>query len=83
MSTQRPQIADFAQALLEADLVARKRGDRFGLCDQLSERGDPYPSQWLADLLDEARKISATSPDLETRTAASRWSTAHQWPTKA
>lgn len=38
-------------ALRDCDAVARARGDKYGLCDQIDNGGSPYPSQWLADLL--------------------------------
>lgn len=39
------------QALADCDAVARKRGDRFGLCDQFDSTGKPYPTQRLANLM--------------------------------
>jgi len=48
-----------ARALLECDAVARARGDKYGLCDCIDNGGSPYPSQWLADLLAQAKDAEA------------------------
>lgn len=75
------EARQFAQALLNADAVARARGDRFGLCDCVDNAGNPYPSQWLTDLLHLAVSSYELTPDVETgRTIAKAWSVAHQWP---
>lgn len=37
--------------LRECDAVARKRGDKYGLCDAIDNTGQPYQSQSLADYL--------------------------------
>lgn len=46
-------------ALHDCDVVARQRGDKYGLCDQIDNGGSPYPSQWLADLLAQAKDAEA------------------------
>lgn len=38
-------------ALHDCDVIARARGDKYGLCDQIDNSGSPYQSQWLADLM--------------------------------
>ena len=73
------EAQQFAQALLNADHVARARGDRFGLCDCVDNAGNPYPSQWLADLLEFARTEYKLEPEKGTQ-IASQWATANQWP---
>ena len=43
------QRAEKAEALLrECDAVARKRGDKYGLCDAIDNDGQPYQSAHLA-----------------------------------
>lgn len=69
----------FAQALLNADTLARARGERFGLCDCADNEGNPYPSQWLADLLAYARETLNLKPENEQRVVHPRWSTKKQW----
>lgn len=49
-------ISNLEQVILEADKVARKRGDKYGLCDSIDNFGNPYPSQWAADIIREIRK---------------------------
>lgn len=41
--------------ILDAHEVALKRGDRWGLCDAIDNKGHPYPSQWGGDILRRAR----------------------------
>ena len=50
-----PGFESLLQLLVDADAVARVRGDRYGLCDQLDNDGQPYPSAALADWIDVAR----------------------------
>jgi hypothetical protein len=45
------RIEQLESALLSVNAVAIERGDKFGACDQIDNTGQPYPSQWLADLL--------------------------------
>jgi hypothetical protein len=66
-----------AQALLNADTVARMRGDQFGLCDCIDNAGNPYPSQWLANLLTHARALGLVGEGV--KIVKMRWSTAGQW----
>lgn len=49
-------ISKLEELILHADSVARKRGDKFGLCDSFTERAGPYPSQWGADIIREIRE---------------------------
>ena len=68
------------RALLNADKVARLRGDKFGLCDCIDNVGHPYPSQHLADLLLAARSLGWEPKErLGKITIAEKWSTAKQW----
>lgn len=41
--------------LLDVHEVALKRGDKWGLCDDIDNSGKPYPSQWGRDILRQAR----------------------------
>ena len=54
----RTQNAALRAALRSVNAVAIERGDKFGACDQIDNHGDPYQSQWLAELL--AAQESAT-----------------------
>ncbi len=47
--------ADLLLFLLDADTVARTRGDRVGLCDALDAHLQPYPGAGLAEILRVAR----------------------------
>lgn len=40
------------QLLVDADEVARQRGDTYGLCDAIDNSGNPYQSAYNARLLD-------------------------------
>ncbi len=42
--------------LLDANETALRRGDKYGLCDAIDNDGNPYPSQFLADVIDKAVK---------------------------
>lgn len=42
----RIELDQTYRLLLEADTVARKRGDKYGLCDEIDNDGKPYPSAW-------------------------------------
>ncbi len=75
------KLRHLAQALLEIETVAKKRGERFGACDCIDNAGNPYPSQWLADLLNYTRhdlRIEV-DPRLIEKSVAPKWSTARQW----
>ncbi len=50
------------QLLVDADAVARARGDRYGLCDQIDNDGEPYPSAALTNWLDVARRVYGMTP---------------------
>lgn len=49
-------ISNLEEVILKADKVARKRGDQFGLCDCTDTFGNPYPSQWSADIIRAIRR---------------------------
>lgn len=56
--------------ILEANETALKRGDKYGLCDSIDRRGNPYPSQWGADILHRASDYIAEvdgTPTVEIR----------------
>ncbi len=63
------EINFLQQLLLDADEVARQRGDEFGLCDAMNNGGQPYPSASSAELLqklkDQGRKPMLFLKDLE------------------
>lgn len=54
LETQRRVTRQYAKALVDCDVVARGMGQRWGLCDCIDNHDQPYPSQWLADLLRSA-----------------------------
>jgi len=56
--------AQLMQALRDANAVAIRRGDKFGLCDAIDNHGQAYQSQWLADLL-AATPVAARELDVE------------------
>jgi len=68
----------FAQALLNADAVARARGEKYGLCDCVDKRGNPYPSQWLSNLLNEAREQMGLTAEAK-HPVLGKWMTLSQW----
>jgi hypothetical protein len=69
---------EYAEILLNADAVARARGDRFGLCDCIDKNGNPYPSAWLEGLLEEARNILKLASTI-IREINPKWSTSKHW----
>jgi len=69
----------YAQALLDIDAVARCRGDRFGICDCIDNKGNPYPSQRLHNLMDEASKEMELVSTKEGKFINEHFSTAKQW----
>lgn len=76
---EEQKLRHLYQAIVDLDAVARERGDRFGVCDCVDNAGNPYPSQWLADLLKEAREFPGVSETLK-KPINPKWSTASQWP---
>jgi len=52
------------QLVVDADTIARKRGDRYGLCDCIDSAGNPYPSPWSAELI---RRVKAKGVDSKER----------------
>lgn len=62
------EINFLQQLLLDADEVARQRGDECGLCDAMNNGGQPYPSASSAELLqklkDQGRKPMLFLKDL-------------------
>jgi hypothetical protein len=55
---------DLKQLLVDADEVARQRGDTHGLCDAISNTGEAYPSAYCAALIEEFRVIEKIKPIL-------------------
>jgi hypothetical protein len=49
----RAEVATRDALLRALNAVAIERGDKFGACDCIDNRGNPYPSQHLADVLKE------------------------------
>jgi hypothetical protein len=49
-----PDARAMAHIIVAADVVARERGDEYGLCDCIDNAGRPYPSQWGSDLIKAA-----------------------------
>ncbi len=69
LQSLKREINFLQQLLLDADEVARQRGDEFGLCDAMNNGGQPYPSASNAELLqklkDQGRKPMLFLKDLE------------------
>ena len=63
------EINFLQQLLLDADEVARQRGDECGLCDAMNNDSEPYPSASSAELLqtlkEQGRKPMLFLKDLE------------------
>ena len=63
LATHHAEIAQNAEAakrleaadalLRECDAVARMRGDKYGLCDEVDNYGNPYQSEYLEKHLQE------------------------------
>jgi uncharacterized protein (DUF2336 family) len=47
-------------ALRSVNAVAIERGDKDGVCDQIDNDGEPYQSEWLANLLKQAASPANT-----------------------
>ncbi len=73
---------EYAQALLDANQVAERRGEKFGLCDAIDNAGNPYQSKWLEELLEEAINKLKLLPTGE-GPIGRKWSTAFQWEEKS
>lgn len=60
-------LAKFSELIVDADHISRERFEYYGLCDQLDNNGRPYPSQFSADMLVEAKAIknAALAPQTE------------------
>lgn len=71
--------ATLTQALLEADCIARKRGDVFGLSDCIDNDGQPYQSAWLGQLLQSVTHDHQINPTLQAKIIAKRFSTTESW----
>lgn len=54
---QRETIATLRQLLIDADAVARQRGDSFGLCDSVDNSGRPYQSAGSDSILQHCRML--------------------------
>lgn len=67
---ERPHSAalrEYQRLILDADAVARARGDEHGLSDALDGRGQPYVSEWAGRLIAEAREDLGMPDDAEVR----------------
>lgn len=62
-------VESLRAALRSVNAVAIERGDKFGACDQVDNNGQPYQSQWFADLLADGA-AGALSDDAKD---AARW----------
>ena len=62
MNVPIEHVHQLLQLLVDADAVARARGDRNGLCNQIDNDGEPYPSADLANWLDVARRVYHITP---------------------
>lgn len=69
----------FAQALVDADCVARKRGEEFGLCDHIDKHGNIQVSGWFRAVLNEAKELTVPTFRLEERSVHQCWRTSEQW----
>jgi hypothetical protein len=58
-----PEILAAYRLIVDADGVARRRGDAYGLCDSIDNTGQPYPSGWAADLVMLARAAVQVAGD--------------------
>jgi hypothetical protein len=70
---------EYAQALLDIDALAWVRGEKFGICDCVDRKGNPYPSSWLDGLLKDARENLKLIPSKNIDNLSDRWSTKNQW----
>lgn len=64
--------------LVEAEQIARMRGEMFGLCDCIDNCGNPYPSQFLADTIKNAM-ARGIKPQGRKVPIAEKFKTGHQW----
>lgn len=69
---------EYAQVLLDIDAIARARGEKFGICDCVDNKGNPYPSEWLSVLLKEAKEKMKLSIR-DSKFIDSKWLTHDQW----
>lgn len=67
--------------LIQADQIARLRGDKFGLCDCIDSGGHPFPSQAMSDLIRDALSRGIKPPDRNTK-IVEQFSTREQWEKK-
>lgn len=58
------EVATLRQLLMDADAVARRRGDGFGLCDAIRADGMPYPS-WGCQQVMAHSTMAGIKPMLE------------------
>lgn len=49
-------LKQYQQLVLDADALARARGDEHGLSDALDNHGQPYVSEWADRLISKARE---------------------------
>lgn len=59
------EIDHLRSLIVEADFVQRARFTEWGIMDSIDNRGNPYPSQWAADLVRRAQETHGHSPSLE------------------
>lgn len=52
----RTEVENLRMFVVNADEVARRRGDEYGLCDSVANDGTPYPSAWSAGIVNELRE---------------------------
>ena len=57
----RVTLLQYQQLVLDADAVARSRGDEHGLSDALDKRGQPYVSEWADRLITKAKEDLAAA----------------------
>jgi hypothetical protein len=58
-SAQGSELEALRAALRSVNAVAIERGDKYGACDQVDNDGQPYQSQWFADLLQKSATPAA------------------------
>jgi hypothetical protein len=63
-------VEDLSAALRSVNAVAIERGEKYGVCDQIDNAGNPYQSKWLADLLALRSGIRSEIAAIEAHTRA-------------
>jgi hypothetical protein len=49
-ATLRGELAAAYRLIADANSLAFERGDKYGLCDDIDNSGNPYPSAWCKEL---------------------------------